>query len=83
MVVRYPDSSGIFLTKLKYNANFVFVGHCGNYDVEVIVKPHHEEDIFVITRGRGGGVNNKDILRVQVGFNWLLSQHGFYTTCLQ
>ena len=20
----------------------------------VIVKPHHEEDIFVITRGRGG-----------------------------
>ena len=47
----------------------------------VIVKPHHEEDIFVITRGRG--VNNKDILRVQVGFNWLLSQHGFYTTCLQ
>ena len=48
---------------------------------KVIVKPHHEEDIFVITRGRG--VNNKDILRVQVGFNWLLSQHGFYTTCLQ
>ena len=47
----------------------------------VIVKPHHEEDIFVIIRGRG--VNNKDILRVQVGFNWLLSQHGFYTTCLQ
>ena len=33
-----------------------------NYDWEngantghyVIVKPHHEEDIFVITRGRGG-----------------------------
>ena len=23
------------------------------------------------------GVNNKDILQVQVGFNWLLSQHGF------
>ena len=22
-------------------------------------------------------MNNKDILRVQVGFNWLLSQHGF------
>ena len=42
---------------------------------------HHEEDIFVITRGRG--VNNKEILQVQVGFNWLLSQHGFYTTCLQ
>ena len=48
---------------------------------DVIDKPHHEEDIFVITRGRG--VNNKDILRVQVGLNWLLSQHGFYTTCLQ
>ena len=28
-------------------------------------------------------MNNKDILRVQVGFNWLLSQHGFYSTCLQ
>ena len=46
----------------------------------VIVKPHDKEDNLVITRGRG--VNNKDILRVQVGFNWLLSQHGFYTTCL-
>ena len=22
-------------------------------------------------------MNNKDILRVPVGFNWLLSQHGF------
>ena len=22
-------------------------------------------------------MNNKDILRVQVGLNWLLSQHGF------
>ena len=55
---------------------------CPDYPgLQVIVKPHHEEDIFVITRGRG--VNNKDILRVQVGFNWLLSQHGFYTTCLQ
>ena len=43
----------------------------------VIVKSHHEEDIFAITRGRGRGVNNKDILRVQEGFNWLLSQHGF------
>ena len=49
----------------------------------VIVKPHYEYDIFVITRGRGRGVNNKDILRVQVGFNWLLSQHGFYSTGLQ
>ena len=47
--------------------------------LQLLHKPHHEEDIFVITRG----VNNKDILRVQVGFNWLLSQHGFYTTCLQ
>ena len=27
-------------------------------------------------------MNNKDILRVQVGFNWLLSQHGFYGTVL-
>ena len=24
------------------------------HQVYVIVKPHHEEDIFVITRGRGG-----------------------------
>ena len=24
------------------------------YELLVIVKPHHEEDIFVITRGRGG-----------------------------
>ena len=56
------------------------VGHIARI-ADVIVKPHHEEDIFVITWGRG--VNNKHILRVQVGFNWLLSQHGFYTTCLQ
>ena len=33
-------------------------------------------------RSQGQGVNNKDILGVQVGFNWLLSQHGFYSTCL-
>ena len=25
-------------------------------------------------RSRGRGMNNKDILHVQVGFNWLLSQ---------
>ena len=25
-------------------------------------------------RSQGRGVNNKDIVRVQVGFNWLLSQ---------
>ena len=28
---------------------FMFIARC-----YVIVKPHHEEDIFVITRGRGG-----------------------------
>ena len=48
---------------------------------------HQEEDIFVIIWGQGGakgrGVNNNDILWVQVGSNQLLSQHGFYTTCLQ
>ena len=40
--------------------------------------------IIFITRGRGGAeANNKDTLRVQVGFNWLLSQHDFYSICLQ
>ena len=38
--------------------------------IEVIVKPHHEEDIFIITQGRG--VNNNDILQMQVGLS------GFY-----
>ena len=32
-------------------ANYIVYTEIACY---VIVKPHHEEDIFVITRGRGG-----------------------------
>ena len=39
--------------------------------LEVIVKPHHEEDIFVIYTSASASGNNKDILLV-VGFNYNL-----------
>ena len=39
---------------------------CENFIPQyVIVKPHHKEDIFVITRGRG--VNNKDSYPMSAG----------------
>ena len=33
---------------IKHNVSILYIMK------QVIVKPHHEEDIFVITRGRGG-----------------------------
>ena len=47
-----------------------------------VVKPNHEEDIFVVTQGRGRDVNNKDIILTKISYEYRWGLTGFYRSMI-